>query len=490
MESNMALPTRRQFVQQAGLAAVAACGQSFEALAKAWPNFEAREPKAAPVDVAAIRKLASQIAGRVIASNDSEYESSRLIFNRAFNRHPALIVRCASASDVARSLDFAQNRNLPLAVRSGGHSRAGFGVCDGGVVIDLSPMKRVTVDAVKRVARADAGALVRDLDQATQGFGLATTSGGCPTVGIAGLTLGGGEGFLMSKYGAACDNLISAQLVKVDGTQVEASQNSNPDLFWAIRGGGGNFGVATSLEYRLHPVTKVLAGTITYPPGRIPELLHAFVKFVAAAPDEMNVVGEVLPSGQGPRFHMLVCHCGHPRHGNDLLGPLRSLKPQEDKVRVASYVQTQETINPYTPVAHFQTNLFLPDLTDAAIAAITTATTHAPPNSRAFIIPLYGAVTRVRVSDTAYALRQPGYEIDIMGWWKDPSGKPSAVRWVKSLRDNLQPLAHGVYANQLGETSDELVRAACGPNYARLVEIKKKYDPNNVLRLNQNIKPA
>ena len=213
-------------------------------------------------------------------------KSARLIFNRAFDRRPALIVRCAGARDVARALEFAQNQNLPLAVRGGGHNRAGFSVCDGGVVIDLSGMNRVEVDAGKRVARAEAGALVRDLDQATQRFGLATTSGGCPTVGIAGLTLGGGEGLLMSKYGAACDNLISAQLVTVDGRQVEASENSNPDLFWAIRGGGGNFGVATALEYRLHPVTDVLTGTLTYPAGRIPELLQAFVKFVATAPDE------------------------------------------------------------------------------------------------------------------------------------------------------------------------------------------------------------
>ena len=243
-------------------------------------------------------KFASQIHGSVITPEAPEYESARLVFNRAFDRRPALIVRCAGASDIARSLEFAQSHNLPLAVRGGGHSRAGFGVCDGGVVIDLSGMNQVKVDVSKRVARAEAGALVRDMDQATQRFGLATTMGGCPTVGIAGLTLGGGEGLLMSKYGAACDNLISAQLLTVDGRQVEASQNSNPDLFWAIRGGGGNFGVVTALEYQLHPVTDVLAGTLTYPPGRIPELLQTFVKFVAAAPDEMNVVGEVLPSAE------------------------------------------------------------------------------------------------------------------------------------------------------------------------------------------------
>ena len=242
----MALISRRQFVQQTAAAAAALYRRPIKVLAGTRQIFEAREQNVAPPAGAAIRKLASEITGHLITPEASDYESARLVFNRAFDLRPALIVRCASASDVARALDFTQNHNLPLAVRGGGHNRAGFSGCDGGVVIDLSRMKRVEVDADKRVARAEAGALVRDLDQATQRFGLATTSGGCPTVGIAGLTLGGGEGRLMSKYGAACDNLISAQLVTVDGRQVEASQKSNPDLFWAIRGGGGNFGVITA----------------------------------------------------------------------------------------------------------------------------------------------------------------------------------------------------------------------------------------------------
>jgi FAD/FMN-containing dehydrogenase len=452
--------------------------------------FAGLEQNAAPPDAAAIRKLVSEIKGSVITPETRDYESARLVFNRAFDRRPAVIVRCAGAPDIARTLEFAQNHNLALAVRGGGHNRAGFSVCDGGVVIDLSGLNRVEVDAGKRTARVQAGALVRDLDGATQHFGLATTSGGCPTVGVVGLTLGGGEGFLMSKYGAPCDNLIRAQLVTVDGRQVEASQDINPDLFWAIRGGGGNFGVATELEYRLYPVTEVLAGTITYPPGRVPELLQAFAKFVSAAPDEMNVVGQVLPSGEGPRFHMLVCHCGDPGQGNDLLKPLRALKPQEDHVRVASYLEIQGTINPAAPVAHFQTNLFLPELSPAAIAAITTAAKDAPQNTRVFMVPLYGAITRVGLGDTAFPLRHPGYELDLMARWTTSAERDAAVQWVKSLRDTLQPFARGVYVNQLGETSEELVRTAYGPNYARLAELKKKYDPNNVLRLNQNIKPS
>jgi hypothetical protein len=485
----MALTTRRQFVQQTTLATAALYGRPIEILAGAQRILESREQAAGTPDSAAIRKLVSQISGNVITPETPDYASARLIFNRAFDKHPALLVRCASASDVARSLEFTQNQNLPLAVRAGGHNRAGFSVCDGGVVIDLSGMNRVAVDADKRVARAQAGALVRDLDQATERFGLATTSGGCPTVGIAGLTLGGGQGQLMSKYGAACDNLISAQLVTVDGRQLEASQNSNPDLFWAIRGGGGNFGVMTALEYRLHPVTDVLAGTLIYPAGRTAEMLQTFEKLVSTAPDELNVLCGVLPSGRGARFQLQFFYCGDPRQGDELLKPLRALKPQEDNVRVKPYLEAQAAGFLRAPVAHFQTNLFLPELSAPAIAAITAAADQAPSTNRVFIVPLYGAISRVGITDTAFPLRRPGYEVDITGLWSAPAEKESAVRWVKSLRDSLQPFAHGVYANQLGETSDALVRASYGTNYARLVEIKKKYDPGNVLRLNQNIKP-
>jgi hypothetical protein len=482
----MALATRRRFIQQGAFAAAAAL---YGHPPEDRPIFKGQQPSANPPDPAAIRKLASQISGHVITPDSPAYDSARTVFNRAFDQRPALIVQCAGASDVARTLEFVQKQNLPVAVRAGGHSRAGFSVCDGGAVTDLSVMNRVDVDADTHVARAEAGSLVRDLDHGTQRFGLATTSGGCPTVGLAGLTLGGGEGFLMSKYGAACDNLVSAELVTVDGRMIRASDSSNPDLFWAIRGGGGNFGVATALEYRLHPVTSVLAGTLTYPPGRIPEMLQAFIRFVASAPDETNVVGEVLPSQDGPRFHMMICHCGDSRRGNEVLAPMRALKPEADTIRVLPYLEMQTTINPYAPVAHFQTDLVLPQLSTAAIATITTATSDAPPNTRVFIVPFYGAVTRVPIGDTAFPLRQPAFELDLMGRWTAPGEKASAVQWVRALRDKLQPLARGVYVNQLGETSDQLVKAAYGGNYARLVEIKRKYDPGNVLRINQNIKP-
>src|SRR5215471_7436841 len=254
--------TRRQFIQQTTFAAAALCASSKSVAAQLASNGVAQ--KAAAVDSAAVRKLASQLSGHLITTDAPEYETARLVFNRAFDQHPALIVRCASETDVARALEFTRKWNLPLAVRAGGHSRAGFGVCEG-VVIDLSEMRRIELDRGKRVARASGGALLRDLDEALEPSGLATTAGGCPNVGLAGFTLGGGLGVLMPMYGAGCDNSISARVVTADGRQVEASHESNPDLFWAIRGGGGNFGVVTALEYQLYLVGDVLSGSLMYP---------------------------------------------------------------------------------------------------------------------------------------------------------------------------------------------------------------------------------
>jgi FAD/FMN-containing dehydrogenase len=485
----LGLITRRNFVRQTAFGA-ALYASSLEGLFGSRVLFSADEQNATSVAPEAIRKLASQLGGHVITPEASEYKSARSVFNLAFNRHPALIVRCAGPSDVARTLEFAQTKHLPVAVRAGGHSRLGFGMCDDGVVIDLSAMKGVEVDPSKRLARAEAGALVRDLDTATQRFRLATTSGGCPSVGIAGFTLGGGEGRLMDKYGASCDNLLSAQVVTVDGRQVEASAKANSDLFWAIRGGGGNFGVVTALEYQLHPVDQVFSGALTYPAGHIPELVQAFVKFLAQAPDEMDATAQLLPSEQGRRIKIDLCYCGDSRTGNDLVRPLRALKPQADSLKMMSYLEAQAAGGfLLAPVAHFQTNLFVRELSGAALTEITTAINNAPATCKMIFVPLRGAVSRVSPTATAFSLREPGYEIDIAGVWSAPAEKADVVQWVQATRDTLQSFAHGVYANQLGETSDELVRAAYGPNYDRLVEIKKKYDPNNILRLNQNIKP-
>ena len=481
--------TRRQFIQQTTFAAAALCASSKSVAAQLASNGVAQ--KAAAVDSAAVRKLASQLSGHLITTDAPEYETARLVFNRAFDQHPALIVRCASETDVARVLEFTRKWNLPLAVRAGGHSRAGFGVCEGGVVIDLSGMRRIELDRGKRVARAAGGALLRDLDEALEPSGLATTAGGCPNVGLAGFTLGGGLGVLMPMYGAGCDNLISARVVTADGRQVEASHESNPDLFWAIRGGGGNFGVVTSFEYRLHPVGKVLAGPLTYAAsGRIAELLQSFAKFTETAPDEMDPLGEFLPSKQGPVFINHVCYVGEARIGNDLLTPLRALKPIDDEVRVVSYFEAQTAGFTPAPAPHFQTDLFLPELNTPAVRAIGAAMSDAPTLSRVLIVPFFGAVTRIPIGDMAFAMRQTGHEIDIQCRWSSDSEKSNAVTWVKKLNEDLKPFARGLYVNQTTDRSPELAKWAYGANYARLVEIKRKYDPDNLLRLNQNINPG
>ncbi len=315
--------------------------------------------------------------------------------------------------------------------------------------------------------------------------------GGCLTVGIAGLTLGGGEGFLMSKYGATCDNLVGAHMVTVDGREVDVDEESHPDLYWAIRGGGGNFGVVTSFDYRLHPVGEALSGALTYAAAQIPEMLHRYAKFIRTCPDDAHVFAHILPAGEGPALQLHLCCLGAPRLGNDVLAPLRtSVKPSEDKVRAMTYLEAQAEGFLPAPFAHFQTNLFLADLNDKVVETIRTAITDAPPQFRVLIIPFYGAVTRIKATETAFALRQFGFEVDMLGSWSTAEQQAAAVRWVRALRDSLKPFAIATYANQLGETSDELVRSAYGPNYARLAEIKRKYDPANVLRINQNVKPV
>jgi hypothetical protein len=480
--------SRRQFIQQTAFAA-AALYASPKTLGL-QPTSEAVRGSVAALDSAVVRKLGSQLSGRLITTRALDYETARLVFNRAFDQHPALIVRCTTESDVARALEFTRKWALPLAVRAGGHSRAGFGVCEGSPVIDLSGMKGVEVDGGKRLARAEGGALLRHLDEAMEPFGLATTAGGCPNVGLAGFTLGGEEGILMSMHGAGCDNLISARVVTADCGQVEASHESNPDLFWAIRGGGGNFGVTTSFEYCLHPVGKVLAGALTHSAaGRIAELMQSFAKFTEAAPDEMAPLGEFLLSKEGRVFINHVCYVGEARVGNELLAPLRTLKPKHDDIRVMSYFEAQAGGFTPAPAPHFQTNLFLPELSTPVVGAIAAAMSDAPALSRVLIVPFFGAVTRVPASEMAFALRQTGYEFDMQCRCSSEAEKSTAVTWVTQLNENLKPFARGLYVNQTSERNPELAKSAYGPNYARLVEIKRKYDPDNVLRLNQNIKP-
>ena len=487
----MTLITRRQFIRQTGFATGACSGLPF------WigniTEGRRHSDKSSSINAAEIRKLASKISGHVITPDASDYDEARQVNNHAYDRHPAVIVRCVSPGDVARALDFGQSHSLALAVRCGGHSSAGFGVCNGGLVIDLAGMRRVEVDAQRRIVRAEAGCLVANVDAATERFGLATVMGGCPTVGIGGFTLGGGIGTLTPKYGAACDALQSAQIVTVDSRQLQASQTSNSDLFWAIRGGGGNFGVATSFEYRLYPVTEVLGGALTYPPGPISELLRMYQQFTATAPDEIMVVAMVVSSKQGPRFTIRFRFCGAPSVGNQLLGSLRGpIKPEEDTVKMMSYLeaQTTEFPQPPKPLPYLETSLFLPELNETAIAAITTAIQDAPKGMRLMMWHMHGAVTHVPIAYTAFPIRESGHVVQLRGDWDEPGEQASARQWTKLLRATLAPFSRGIYVNHLSEPSEDFIRAAYGRNYGRLGEIKKKYDPTNVLALNPNIKPV
>jgi hypothetical protein len=487
----MALITRRQFVQHTALSACALYQSEFKSL-NLTEILERIDKKSASVDIASIQKLASKISGHVITPDAADYELARQVNNHAYDRRPAVIVRCANPADVARSLEFGRSRSLPVSVRCGGHSSAGFGVCDGGVMIDLAGMRRVEVDTQKRIVRAEAGCLVADVDQATQRFGLATVMGGCPTVGIGGLTLGGGIGTLTPKYGAACDNIQSAEIVTVDSRLLEASQHSNSDLFWAIRGGGGNFGVATSFEYRLYPVTEVLAGALEYRAGGISELLRTYQKFTAMAPDEIMLVAMIVSSKQGPIFRILFRYCGASSDGNRLVKSLREpIKPEQDAVQVTSYLEAQATEfpQPPKPLPYFETSLFLPELNEPAIEGITTAIQNAPPKMRVMMWHMQGAVTRVPVGDMAFPLRESGHALQLRGDWDTPGEETRARQWTKALRDVLDPFSRGMYVNHLSEPSDNYMRAAYGRNYGRLTEIKKRYDRTNVLALNPNIKP-
>jgi FAD/FMN-containing dehydrogenase len=382
---------------------------------------------------------------------------------------------------------------LLVAVRAGGHSLAGKSTCDGGMVIDVSEMKRIQIDPAKRIARADAGVLLGEFDHATQAFGLATTLGTAPPTGIAGLTTGGGLGWLMGKYGLACDNVREVEVVTADGHTLTANAEQNADLFWAVRGGGGNFGIVTSFEYQLHPVGPVLAGAVTYPAPR-KDLLRFYREFTGALPDEIRVDIGNQPLSDQPAPWIALCHAGDLDAGEKLLKPLRSYGPRlEDAVRPMPYVQIQALLG--GPPGHFFTYIrssFLRELSDGAIDVIAENAARAPSPSCTFFIERFdGAVCRVGATETAFSHREPGFNFSVFALWQDPAEKRQATEWGRGFWEAMQPfLRAAVYSNYLDDEGEARARAAYGPNYTRLVALKNEYDPTNLFRLNQNIKPT
>ena len=439
-----------------------------------------------------ISKLRASLHGELVLPGDVEYETVRRVWNGAIDRHPAFIVRCVDVNDVQRAIEFGRQNNLDIAVRGGGHSFPGFSTCDGGLVIDLSRMKAVSVSVQDRSARAEPGVNLGELIDATQAYGLGTNTGTASDTGIAGLTLGGGIGWLMGKYGLTCDNVRSFEVVTADGRLLQANANENPDLYWALRGGGGNFGVVTAFDYQLHPLGTILGGMIAHPMSRAREVLKFYRDFTRQLPDELILGCGTLtaPNGQSV-IGFLVCWCGDLSQGEQVIAPLRKFGPPlMDRVQPMPYAGLFVMLDPSVPAGrhYYVKGGSLPELSDGAIESlIDSAESMTSPYSQIAMLAFHGAASRVGATETAFPLREEHYEFMFQAAWEG-DGEERHVQWARQT--SLQRFTtERTYVNFLGEEGTARVRAAYGPNYERLVALKTKYDPENVFHLNQNIKP-
>jgi FAD/FMN-containing dehydrogenase len=439
----------------------------------------------------------SSIRGDLILTDSAGYETARRVWNGNIDRRPALIVRCAGAADVQRAVDFARTHELLVSVRGGGHSAPGYGTNDGGMVIDMSLMKGIHVDAASGTARAQGGVLWREFDHETQAFGLATTGGTVSNTGIAGLTLGGGLGWLMGKHGLSIDNLISADVVTADGQFRTASHSENPDLFWALRGGGGNFGVVTSLQYRLHPVTESLSGLVIYPLDQAREVLRFYRDFCPTLPDEAEAFAGLLTHDGVPVVAMVIGYNGTIEAGERVLAPARQFgKPIADVVGPMPY-NVRQTLLDDPSAKHglhrYWRSAFTEHLSDELIDRLADgAASFSSPLSLLGLFYVHGAATRVPATATAFSARRPLWDFDIIGQWADAAESNGHIAWVRALWDRLEPELLGtVYINHMAaDDKPEKMRASYGENYARLRELKGVYDPTNLFRVNANISPA
>lgn len=453
----------------------------------------------------AMEAFGPTLHGEVIRPKDPSYEDARRVWNGMIDKQPALIVRCADERDVVETVRFAHDNDVLLAVRGGGHNVAGFGTCDGGVVLDLSPMKAIRVDSARRTAHAQPGLTWGEFDAATQAHGLATTGGLVTTTGIAGFTLGGGIGWLMRKYGLALDNLASVELVTAAGEHLRASVEENPDLFWGVRGGGGNFGVVTSFEYQLHAVgPEVFGGAIFYSLDRARQLLEFYREWAPALPDDMTTMVAFLTAPPEPFVpeelvgtHMVavaVCHAGPLEEGEKLVRPLRDLAPPRiDLLGPVPYCALQGMFDATAPrgIQAYWKSEYLAALDDRVVETLAEHAGHMrSPFSAIHVHHLEGAVKRAPGDATAFAHRDAPYVLNIIGSWTDPAESEAHIGWTNELWRSIQPFATGaVYLNFLGAERHERVKAAYGAKYDRLVRLKKEYDPDNLFRLNQNIRP-
>lgn len=453
-----------------------------------------------------IEELKNGFKGEILLPNDGDYESARKIWNAMIDKRPAVIARCAGTSDVVRGVNFARDTGLLLSVRGGGHNIAGNAICDDGLVIDLSKMKAARVDPAGRRVTIEAGATLVDLDAATQAHGLATPVGINSTTGIAGLTLGGGFGWLSRKYGMTVDNLESAEVVTAAGEVVRASATERPDLFWALRGGGGNFGVVTRFEFRLHPVgPDVLSGLIVYPISEAKSVLPQYRAFVANAPEDLSVWTVLrqapplpfLPQevhGKGILALALI-YVGDPKRGEPLIAPLRKFGTVlGEHVGVQPYVAWQQAFDPLLTAGarnYWKSHNFS-TLSDGLFDTVLAYTGKLPsPQCEIFFAAIGGATTRPAPDAAAYPHRDAQFVMNFHGRWEDPADDKRCIGWARDFFNAAAPFASGsVYVNFLTADESDRVRSAYGPNYDRLSQVKRKYDPGNLFRMNQNIAPA
>ncbi|MDJ0568640.1 MAG: FAD-binding oxidoreductase [Pleurocapsa sp. MO_192.B19] len=446
------------------------------------------------LEASVVEEFQVSLRGQLLHQGDNSYDEARQVWNRMIDRKPALIARCAGVADVINAVNFARTHNLLVAVRGGGHSVAGQAVCENGLMIDLSPMKGIRVDMATRTVRAEAGLTWAEFDLETQAFGLATTGGTVSHTGIAGLTLGGGVGWLMGKHGLTCDNLLSVDLVTADGQFRTANATKNPELFWAIRGGGGNFGIVTSFEFQLHPVgPTVLGGMVLYPITQARKVLLFYRDYAQNTPEDLTTFGALMTQPDGnSAIAVLVGWFGPLSEGSQHIKPLRQFgQPLADTVKPIPYCQLQSMLDEGAPFGwhRYWKSGYFKELSDEFIdIVIDYAEKKTSPLSAMFFYHLHGACTRVSPEATAFGLRESQWDFDISSQWTEPTEAEQHIAWTRDFWKAIEPFSHGVYVNHL-DTDDgaSRIRAAYGVNYDRLVDIKRKYDPNNFFRHNKNI---
>jgi FAD/FMN-containing dehydrogenase len=441
--------------------------------------------------------LAGNLRGQLLLRDDAGYDKARKVWNGMIDRRPALIARCAGPADVMAAVRFARDHRLLVSVKGGGHNITGNAVCEGGLMIDLSPMKSVRVDPVGRTARAEAGLTWGEYNRETQAFGLASTGGVVSTTGIAGLTLGGGLGWLMGKHGLSCDNLLSADLITADGEFLTASADQNSELFWGLRGGGGNFGVVTSFEYQVHPVGPVLAGMVIHPMAQAKAVLRFYRDFARDCPDEMLAAAALMTSPDGePVVVVIASYIGDLATGERLIAPLRKFgTPLADTIAPTSYVQLNTLFDaavPYGGVQRYWKSSFLNDLGDGLLdIMIARSAKMLSPMSMVLFFHMHGAASRADPNETAFGLRHDQWDYDVISQWNDPGETTRHIEWTREFWTAVEPFATGeVYVNHLDAEEGTRIRAAYSDNYGRLVSLKNKYDPTNLFRMNQNIRPT